>query len=105
MPAPRGRARLHLHRAEAAGGAFTCRVCINWTSDERLTCSPPRNLCLLRKQEVDRPGVPPAATCPFPEKGGEDVLVEIEAPIREGGGGGLLKSIEAAREAAATLQE
>ena len=49
--------------------------------------------------------MPPAATCPFPEKGGEDVLVEIEAPIREGGGGGLLKSIEAAREAAATLQE
>lgn len=57
------------------------------------------------QQEVDRPGVPPAATCPFPENGGEDVLVEIEAPIREGGGGGLLKSIEAAREAAATLQE
>lgn len=66
---------------------------------------PHETLCLLRKQEVDRPGVPPAATCPFPEKGGEDVLVEIEAPIREGGGGGLLKSIEAAREAAATLQE
>lgn len=56
-------------------------------------------------QEVDAPNVPPAAACPFPADGGEDVLVEIEAPIREGGGGGLLKSIEAAREAAAILQE
>jgi hypothetical protein len=57
---------------------------------------------------MDRPGVPPAATCPFPEDGEEDLLVEIEAPIREGdkgGGGGLLRGIEAAREAAAMLQE
>ncbi len=49
--------------------------------------------------------MPPAAACPFPEDGGEDLLVEIEAVIREGGGGGLLKSIEAAKEAAVILQE
>lgn len=55
---------------------------------------------------MDPAGIPPAARCPFPEEGeGEDVLVEIEAPIREGGGGGLLKAIDAAKEAAAILQE